>query len=81
MLNQEEKGTKSKSMQAVDIKEQMWLLIKRQGISFIIILSVAYFFYRENEKLRIDIKVSNDEIKAYYKKRQCGNAAGFGEMQ
>ena len=56
-----------KNISMKDIKEQLWLMIKRQGISFIIILAVAYFFFNENEKMRIDIKAANDEIKTYYK--------------
>lgn len=56
-----------KNISTMDIKEQLWLMIKRQGISFVVILAVAYFFYNENEKMRIDIKSANDEIKTYYK--------------
>jgi hypothetical protein len=55
------------TVQISDIKAQLWLMVKRQGISFIIILGVTYFFYRENVQMRVEIKNANDEIKTYYK--------------
>lgn len=50
-----------------DLKTQLWQMVKRQGLSFVLILGLAYIFWAENQDLRKQIQDSNQEIKDYYK--------------
>lgn len=50
-----------------DFKTQVWQMVKRQGLSFVLILGLAYIFWAENQDLRKQIISNNEEIKAYYK--------------
>lgn len=50
-----------------DLKAQLWAMVKRQGLSFILIMGLAYIFWSENQDLRKQIQDSNQEIKDYYK--------------
>ena len=50
-----------------DVKLQLWQLVKRQGLPFIILLMAVWYIRNDNEILRAELRKSQEEIKAYYK--------------
>lgn len=50
-----------------DWRSDIWSLVRKQGLAYITMLFLAWYFYNENQKLKDDIQAAKTEVVNYYK--------------